>query len=165
MTSAKDTGIRGIKLFELFEQTLDERKDNRGDILEKIGFTEAYYGVYRRGDRWIGTVSHEKLEEFAKYLKVPLANVYLLAEILKPSDFVDRDSLPKKFAQLYDILQGDDSIRPFLPSNDVWAKTPVDSKLLIYFMFKQITGKEIQQLADELKAKTAIAKPTKKMAD
>lgn len=157
----KETTVKGIKLFEAFEATLAERGDNRGELLDSIGFTEDYYMVYRRGTRWIGSVSQEKLENFAKYLKLPLANVYLLAEILKPSDFVERDSLPKKFAQLYEILVGDDSMRPFMPSIEVWNKTPTDSKLLIYFMFKQITGKEIEQLAQEIKTRTMIASGSK----
>jgi hypothetical protein len=163
MSSAakEDHSGKGAKLFVLFEETIAERGDNRGEVLEAIGFTEAYYMVYRRGERWIGTVTQTKLEAFAKYLKIPLANVYLLAEILKPADFVERESLPKRLSQLYDVMLSDDTMRPYVPSADAWARTPTDTKLLVYFMFKEVTGKEIDNLANELAIRKRGHEPDK----
>jgi hypothetical protein len=75
--------------------------------------------------------------------------VYVLAEILKPRDFVYETSLEKVFADTLSKLQSQPTLIAFAPDDQEWQQTPEASKLLISYLLARLTNEELIDLSQE----------------
>lgn len=140
-----------MQLIDVIEAKAREREMDFSEFTELLGFTESYYRTFRNGNRWIGTIGHDKLEKIAKFVGMPLASVYMMAGILKPADFVHRSDLSEKIREGFQRLRLNPVMGPFAPSAEDWQRTPESVQFLVVLMYERLTTEELVE-----KASTAL---------
>lgn len=140
---------RGQKLVRAVLSRASELQISQSELAQMLGYTDSYWRVIARGGRWIGTVGEEKLRLIADFLQLPLLSVYVLAEILKPRDFVYQPSLEKIFADTLSKLQSQPTLSAFAPDDQEWNQTPEASKLLISYLLARLMNEELIDMSQE----------------
>lgn len=143
MTKNQDFESRGMQLIDLIEEKAKERDLDLSQLVEELGFTEIYYRKLRNGDRWIGLVGNEKLEKIAEFLDIPLASVYVLAGILKPTDFVRRSDLSMVLRDSLKQMRRNPVLGSFAPNDDDWETTPESVKFMLIMLYQRLTNEEL----------------------
>lgn len=145
-----------MQLIDVIEAKAREREMDFSEFTELLGFTESYYRTFRNGNRWIGTVGHDKLEKIAKFVEMPLASVYMLAGILKPSDFVHRSDLSEKIREGFHRLRRNPVMGPFAPSAEDWERTPESVQFMMILMYERLTAEELLEKASNVYGPAAM---------
>ena len=72
----------------------------------------------------------------------------MLAEILRPSDFIveDEDALDQQLNAVFESMTRHPDWRGLAPSREVWNDTPVQSQVLIGMMYQQLAEKSLLDL-------------------
>jgi hypothetical protein len=148
---------RGLKLVKAILERADQLKIAPADIAEMLGYTDGYWKVIARGGRWIGTVGEEKLRTISDFLQIPLLNVYVLAEILQPRDFVHKPSIDKICTEAYERLKQHPTMSAFAPGDEAWAQTPEPTKLLCVYLLSRLMNEELIDLSKDELAARALA--------
>jgi hypothetical protein len=139
--------VRGIRLIEALEEKALTLGLDAGLLAQELGYTERYFSVLLRGERWIGTVGHDKLETIAKFLGQPLVNVYVLAEILRPDDFYAPSDLEKKIKEGYEQLRRNPTLAAWVPSEAEWSQASERMRLLCVMLLSKLTFAELEARA------------------
>ncbi len=93
-----------------------------------------------RGSRPTSELPRKTLEAAADYLDVTVAQAYIWAGALHPTDFISKPRVRKEMATLYRALQEHDDWGGFCPTKAEWAKLPETSRMLIALLFEQVIG-------------------------
>lgn len=132
-----------MQLIDLIEEKAKELGLDLSLLAERLGLTEVHYRKLRNGDRWIGTIGNEKLEKIATFLDLPLASVYVLAGILKPTDFVRRADLPVILQDSLKQIRRNPVVGSFAPNDQDWAQTPESVKFMLVMLYQRLTNEEL----------------------
>lgn len=134
-----------MQLIDIIEAKALERGMDFSEFTDLLGFTEAYYRTFRNGNRWIGTIGHDKLEKIAAFVEMPLASVYVLAGILKPTDFVLPSDLSEKIRKGISKLRRNPVLGPFAPPLEDWEKTPQSVQFMMILLYERLTTEELME--------------------
>lgn len=124
----------------------DENLAN-ADLAEKIGVSYPYLMLLLSGGRDTRNLSRKMLMNCASYLGIPVAEAYLLAGVLEPTDFVCNESFEQMKWPMYDAIASNPLYGPFMPTRQEWHSLSDPLKLLVIFSFEQATG--IKLIKDE----------------
>lgn len=91
----------------------------------------------------VDSLSNVYLKKIASYLEVPLAQVYILAGILSPSDFVLESDFSQDFQRILHIMRQDHLWTGLVPDDETFAKTGTDIKLLIALLYERVTTQSL----------------------
>lgn len=146
-TQTEEKDARGMTLIRAIrkrgvELGLDDRQ-----LAEHLGYTQKYFNLLIRGERWIGTVGDEKLKALGQFIDYPLVTVYVMAGILNSKDFTHHATLEGQLEQGYIKLQDHKTLGTFVPEPDIWNATPVESRLLSVILFERLINAELESRA------------------
>lgn len=142
MDTEKKEG-RGMQLLDAIENQGAKLGLTIDEVAEKLGFTESYFKTFRRGQRWIGAVGHAKLEKIAEFVQLPLGTVYVMAGVLKPTDFVLKSTLTAKLDEAFQNIKNNPLYGPLAPSSEDWLSTPESVRYLTVLMYERLINEEL----------------------
>ena len=87
----------------------------------------------------IDNLSNVYLKQIASYLEAPLAQVYILAGILSPTDFVVESSFVDEFQRMLAAMRADSHWSSVVPADEAFASAGNDIKLLIALLYERVT--------------------------
>lgn len=131
---------------------------NRGhgprDLASNLNIGYAYLTQLLRGLKPVNRISRKTLIAAAKYLDVPVAQVYLWAGAIHPTDFVHESKFEMSTGDIYTNMRRHPKWGGFMPSEKEWVSLPKTTQLVITLLFESATG-------EVLTSKTLLAPETK----
>lgn len=91
----------------------------------------------------IDSLSNVYLKQIAGYLETPLAQVYILAGILSPADFVVENSFAQDFQRVLESMRNDNVWAGVVPEDPSFAKAGNDIKLLIALLYERVSTQSL----------------------
>lgn len=131
--------FRGLPLVEAIRSRARERGESMQDVAANIEVSYVYLTSLLSGTREVSGLADDKKRKVAEYLGVPVAQVYILAEILKPEDFVIPQSLDERTYLSFKKLGADPVWSCTVPSIDDWNITPSGVRLLVALMYERLS--------------------------
>ena len=136
---------RGMALINALKRQCLELKTTPDEVADQLGYHPRYMSILMRGQRWIGSVGHEKLKLLANFLDIPLVTVYVMAGILDPKDFVHHSTLASTLEVGYKNLSQSKVMAAHVPTRDVWEQTPDEVKLLCILLYERFETDDLYQ--------------------
>lgn len=136
---------RGMALINALKRHCLELKTTPDEVAEQLGYHPRYMSILMRGQRWIGSVGHDKLKLLATFLDIPLVTVYVMAGVLDPKDFVHHSTLASTLEMGYRKLSDSKVIAAHVPSRDIWEQTPDEVKLLCILLYERFETEDLFQ--------------------
>jgi transcriptional regulator with XRE-family HTH domain len=96
-----------------------------------------YLMALARGERPTDKIDRVHLEKAAKYLNLPVGQVYLLAGVLTPEDFIFEPTKDEKMQHALKAMRNDPLWAAHTPSKKVWQETPPSVQLLICLLYER----------------------------
>lgn len=122
--------------------SMSKRNHTVHGLAAVLDVTYGYLLALARGERPVNMVSHDILVRAAEYLQIPVAQAYVWAGVLQPSDFYNARSLRFELDNLYEDLMTNTGINMFAPSRDVWETLPDSAKLTIGLLYEKVREKQ-----------------------
>jgi transcriptional regulator with XRE-family HTH domain len=129
----------GSALAKLIREEQEKRELNLAEMAELLGMSKPYLAALLSGERPIDKLSYNYLESIAIFLGLPKAQVYNLAEILAPEDYVHKESIEGTLDDLHRRMKSDASWMHLSPSDEEWTAMNMKTKLLIGYMYETVT--------------------------
>lgn len=128
------------------------RNETPVDLAKHLGIGYVYLTQLLSGKKDTSRLGREILIAAAEYLRVPVAEAYLYAGALLPTDFVCEWESNLVSGDVLDVMARQPHWGGFVPKREVWESMPEEAKLFVLFAFESATG---MQLIDKT-AKTMI---------
>jgi hypothetical protein len=143
MTESSKIGhFRGAALIRAIESRAAELDMTATDVASVLGYEATYFRTIMRGGRWVGNLGHEKLHQLAIFLDVPPVTVYVLADILKTTDFSRLSELKERLDKVYAHMKAHKTLGAFIPSRDIWNRTPDEMKILALVLYQRLEERD-----------------------
>jgi len=91
----------------------------------------------------VDSLSNVYLKKIAWYLEAPLAQVYILAGILSPGDFVLESDFTQDFQRVLHAMRQDHLWAGLIPDDAAFAEIGTDFKLLIALLYERVTTQSL----------------------
>jgi transcriptional regulator with XRE-family HTH domain len=140
MNEEENKPIPGKRLIDFLKMRADRNDEVMTDIAEHLGVSLSYLSSIFRGVRPISGLSRDALVKAAKYLDLPIAQVYLLADILKLSDFDVEQNVNSFCERAHDALSHDPKWAGYAPSAQNWSELSLDVRMLIGLLYAESGG-------------------------
>ena len=161
-SNVKRSGKLGPKQVE-FEQTplmsylaaeAQNRSETPPELADRLGIGYVYLTQLLSGKKDTAKLGRNILVAAANYLDVPVAEAYLWAGALKPTDFVHEGKFEAMSGDVFDVMSRHPHWGGFMPSKEEWIGMSQRAKLFVILAFEQSTG---ETLIDK-SAKTMVPK-------
>lgn len=114
-----------------------ERRHSLAAAAKAIGCTYAYLMALGRGERPTEQLSKKHILGFAAYLNLPPAQVFMLAGVLVPEDFIYKPTCDEKFDQVHKSMMADPVWCGHAPRPAQWKRMETETKLLISLLYER----------------------------
>lgn len=128
----------GNLLFHMLLSHASDHNESTKDLADHLGITYGHLMVIARGERPVNGLSINALRNAANYLHISLAQAYVWAGILSPSDFYSTRTVREELDRLYVDLIHDNTVSMFAPDRAEWDALPERSKLTIALMYEAL---------------------------
>lgn len=132
---------RGVPLLMKIREEQERRSMNLNELAQALGLSKPYLMAIFSFQRPIDRLGMEYLEKIAEFLKVPKAQVYCLAEILKPEDFTHEYKLEEQLQESFRNMRNDPVWMAYAPSDEMLNELPSQVKIGMAYMYQQLANK------------------------
>jgi transcriptional regulator with XRE-family HTH domain len=132
---------RGLPLLAKIREEQDRRGYNLNELATALGFSKPYLTALFAFQRPVDRLNKEYMGNIAKFLRIPKAQVYCLAEILVPEDFVHDYALEEQLAEAFTRMRADPVWMNYAPSDDELAGMPTRLKLGFAYLYQTVANK------------------------
>lgn len=133
----------GSALIRLIREEQKKRNLTTNEIANLLGMSKPYLTAILSGERSVDRINASYLEAIAIFLNLPKAQIYNLAEILRPSDYVHQESIENSLAKVHQRLCSDVSLLHLAPTEAEWKNTSLKGQLLIAYMYEMVSHEKI----------------------
>ncbi len=119
-------------------------------LAKKLDIAYSYLVALTSGARMIANAERQRIEKFADYLDVPVAQIYIWGGLLMPKDFIVHTNLDKALDNIFSIMGSDNTLTGILPTPDEWAdgnEFSERSKLLIAQLYELYSNRMMLERA------------------
>lgn len=113
------------------------KNESAYDLAENLGFSYPYLIALARGERPTEKLGREHIVRIANYLDLPVGQVYLLAGVLKPEDFIFEPTQEEKIQRVLDAMSIDPLWAAYVPKPEVWHDANPSLKLLVCLLYER----------------------------
>ena len=113
------------------------------DAAAAINLSPPYFQAMLSGTRPIQSMSDEAKRLLAEWLGVSTVDVYILAEILEPNDFLIEQDLGDRMRLTIQKISEDPTVSQFAPSKDEWDILSDRTKFFICMIYERMYETEI----------------------
>lgn len=133
-----EANYRGIPLLMKMREEADRRNFNLAETANFLGLSKPYLAALYAFQRPVDRLGEEYMDKIAKFLKIPKAQVYCLAEILQPEDFVHDFKLEDQLAEAFRAMRNDPTWMSYAPSEDEAADLPERIKIGYAYLYQTV---------------------------
>jgi transcriptional regulator with XRE-family HTH domain len=165
---AEKTNLKGIALIlSLFKKAEDLGLD-KYDLCEQIGITYPYLNALSNGHRPVSGVSLDKLRKMGDFLGLTFVQTQMLAEIIKPEDFVQQkgESLNNQLNDAIESMRQNTEWGSAAPTHKEWGALSLNTRIGIAMLWQSFSSKKFIETAQMIlveKNETSEAKKTEKL--
>ena len=138
-----EQSIVGASLAKLLRDEQEKRGLNMVEMADALGMSKPYLAALLSGERPLDKLSANYLEAMAIFLRLPKAQIYNLAEILLPEDYVYKETIENNLADLHNRLKIDPSWMHLSPSDAEWSTMNMKMKLLVGYLYETASHAKI----------------------
>lgn len=135
--------IIGAALAKLVRDEQEKRGLNLAEMAETLGMSKPYLTALLSGDRPLNKLSENYLHAIALFLKLPKAQVYNLAEILLPEDYVHQETIEANLEEILQRIRKDPSWMQMAPPDEEWVNMTMKTKLLISYLYETVSHAKV----------------------
>lgn len=135
----RETG-NGLRLLQQISRTMTERGDTIEDAASAVGISTVYLRAINSGARKFADVDKDVLRRIAKYVNLPAAQVFLMAEALEPTDFFYAATVEDELSRAYRSMTSHPMWAGYAPSTEEWDAMSESTKLFTCMLFEQVTN-------------------------
>lgn len=116
------------------------RGEGASELAAHLGIGYVYLTQLLRGVRPVDKLGRQAFINAAKYLNVPVAQIYLWAGALEPTDFINDFEFEVLAGDAHDIMSRHTEWGGFTPHRAEWDLMPESAKVMIMLLFERVTG-------------------------
>lgn len=127
------------------------RNETPSELAKQLGIGYVYLTQLLSGKKDPSKLGRDILVAAARYLDVPVAEAYLWAGALKPTDFVREREGEFKIpsGDAFEVMSRHPNWGGFMPSKKEWKAMPQGAKLFITLIFEETTGETLIDRTDK----------------
>jgi transcriptional regulator with XRE-family HTH domain len=131
------------RFLQALEAEMKRQNLSLDDLAKKLKVPYSYIVSIKNGHRAIDAASRDKIERFAAFLNVPVVQIYIWGEVLKPEDFVFSYNIEDTLDSAYEKMINDPIMANILPKKADWENKRIfsqDAKIMcarIYELLSQ----------------------------
>lgn len=137
---------KGSRLIEMLKKRADKNQDAMHHVASHLGISSSYLSAIFRGIRPISGLQREALINASRYLNLPVAQVYLLADVMALSDFVAEQDADAICERVHDAMCLDPKWAGYVPAFSTWNVMPMSVKILIGLLYESSGGPRFSEL-------------------
>ena len=120
-----------------------------GQMADLIGISESYYRALANGNRPADGLTIDKLRGCAEFLGVSVIQAAMLAEAIRPRDFVANSDqeIEKQIERARAKLTEDPDWGRVAPTPDEWAALSLNTRYGIVLMYEKLSHQEFVEKA------------------
>jgi hypothetical protein len=107
------------------------------ELADLLDISYPYLMALARGERPPEKMDRDHLVSAAKYLNLPVGQVYLLAGSLTPEDFIFEPTKDEKMQHALAAMRNDPLWAAYAPNKNVWQHVDPSVKLLICLLYER----------------------------
>lgn len=131
------TKIPGAALIKQLWEEMELREETANELAVQLGITYSYLMALSRGERPINQVSRPVLLAAAKYLKLPAAQIYMLAGALQPEDFVYDGEREEKLERVRQAMERDPVWTGYALDRKSFEALDMRARMLICLLYER----------------------------
>ncbi len=116
------------------------RKEAPADLAQHLGIGYVYLTQLLSGKKDTAKLGRDILVAAAAYLDVPVAEVYLWAGALQPTDFVHEGKFKALSGDIFDVMSRYPHWGGFMPTRDEWDAMSERTRMFVTLAFESATG-------------------------
>jgi hypothetical protein len=124
----------------LMSKLWEKAATNNESVMELTGILDVSYPylmALARGERPTDKLNRAQLVRAANYLKLPVGQVFLLAGVLTPEDFIFEPTKDEKMQYALNAMRNDPLWAAYAPSKKVWQETLPSVQMLICLLYER----------------------------
>ena len=137
MNSAQKA-IPGSTLIAELWGEMKNREETPHDLAKHLGITYAYLMALARGERPVNNVSRPILVAAAKYLRIPVAQTFLMSDALSEEDFCYEPEIDERLEHVRDRMLVDPVWCGYAPSRHDWTHLNTKIKMLVSLLYERV---------------------------
>lgn len=130
-------GIVGSALLSAALKRGEELEMKPEDVAKEFGLAYSTLRSLANGNRKIPGLDRRIIERIARFIGIPVAQAFVMAEILKVEDFFDVSTLDQKLDAVYDAMTEDPVWRGNAPKREVWNESDQSMRLLVALLYER----------------------------
>lgn len=111
--------------------------ESPAELAASLDISYPYLLALARGERPTSGMTRVHLVSVAKYLSLPVGQVYLLAGALSPEDFIFEPTQDEKMQYALEAMRNDPLWTAHTPNKKVWQHADPSLKLLICLLYER----------------------------
>lgn len=135
--------LKGRPLIDAIHEKKRELGVTTQEIAQAIQLSPPYMQAVLSGTRPIQSISDDAKRRLAQWLGVSTADVYIMAEILEPSDFLVEEDLGDRLRLTLLKMRMDPIVKQFAPTKEEWEALPARVRFFMCMTYERMTEKEI----------------------
>lgn len=116
------------------------RDETPAELAKHLGIGYVYLTQLLSGKKDTAGLGRPILVAAAEYLDVPIAEAYLWAGVLQPTDFVHEGKFKAMSGEQFDVMSRHPQWGGFMPTRKEWDAMSDRARLLVVLAFEQVTG-------------------------
>ena len=142
--------IKGLALLNAMREKAVEKNQRFTQACKEMGISQTYLSdlFSVESERTIENLDVRSLRQIAKYLEVPLGQIYILADILTIEDFIVHRTIDEDLATVYQLMKKDRLWADILPPQADFLTLDTRFKLLIALLYERDVGKTLLHKAE-----------------
>lgn len=128
--------FEGSVLISKLWTAMAEKGDTPRELAIKLDMSYSHLMLLGKGQRNASGLEKKHYDRCAEYLNVPVAQVALLAEFFKPTDFYLSSTIEERIEMVFAELKRDPLVGGFAMKDDVWHDLPISARFLIAVLYE-----------------------------
>ena len=143
---SQKTTISGGRLIDMLKRRAEKNQGTMNDIAAHLGISPSYLSAIFRNVRPISGMSREAFVNAARYLNLPVTQIYLLADVMTLNDFVTEQDAGVICERVHDAMCLDPKWAGYVPAFSTWTAMPMSMKILIGLLYEASGGPRFSEL-------------------
>lgn len=139
-----DRNFKGSVLIrKIWQKMLDQNIKPTVLASEHLGLAYTYFMKIGRGTESVDKLKIKHYKNMSIFLDIPLTQVMLLAEAIKPEDFYYKATVEERIEHVYNNILNDPLFMGFAPSKQDWNTLSPNLKLSFCVMYETCAQSKI----------------------
>lgn len=131
---------KGGRLLDVVNMAMAKNNHGIEEVASFLGVSSVYLRAIGKGEHSFAKVDRDVLRKVAEYVKLPVAQVFLLSDTLIATDFFYPDTIEAELERAHESMITDLVWCGYAPSRKEWADMPLRQRIFSALLYEQATG-------------------------